>query len=353
MDGILNNHDDYDFYSKNLMCRGEKNMNSMDNNNIINQDEWTFLLFLLFMQDWQNKNKTWEQFENDLIYKNRFSSDSPIIHELKKRSEQASKIIPAKTVLFRARSFKRSSFDKLLRYYMQENNCSKDEIDDVLKNWTETEKHLALLPQLYSDVDPNYLNNNEGTVALVSAQRKWKKNVKFKGYNAIDSGAPESDLVGNGRANPDHIRYLYLCEDNVTPVYEIRPIIGEQVSIAKFILQKDIKVYDLTLDIQDHIKDPEYDWPSLYNTIGQMFSKPYNGEAKQYIPTQFLAEKIKQMGFDGLRFNSSLHKGGVNVVLFNPNLCKAISSELVDVTDIKLSIAEPIIYKIGKKDPGE
>ena len=39
-----------------------------DNTKNMNNDEWTFLLFLLFMQDLQNRNETWERFENDLIY---------------------------------------------------------------------------------------------------------------------------------------------------------------------------------------------------------------------------------------------------------------------------------------------
>lgn len=182
-----------------------------DNTKNMNNDEWTFLLFLLFMQDLQNRNETWERFENDLIYKNRFTSDSPIVEELKKRSEQATRHIPNKSILYRARSFKHSSFDKLLRYYMKENGCTKEEINSVLSNLSETEKHLSLLPQLYSDVDPNYLEYNEETVSLIKAQRKWKRYVSFKGYNAADSGAPDPELIGNGRANPDHIRYLYLC----------------------------------------------------------------------------------------------------------------------------------------------
>ena len=321
-----------------------------DKDNNINKDEWTFLLFLLLMQDIQNRNDTWDRFENDLIYNNRFFSNSPIVEELKKRATMATKLIPQNTVFFRARSFSHSSFDKLLNYYMKESGYREEEISTVLKNYTEREKLLALLPQLYADVDPNYLNNNEETVALVNAQQKWKRNIKFKGYNAADSTAPDPDKVGNGRANPDHIRYLYLCEDKETPIYEIRPIIGDQVSIAKFRLNKDINVYDLTLDIQDQMQDPDFKWPSLYNTIGLMFSKPHNGEPKKYIPTQYLAEEIKRMGFDGLRFNSSLHKGGVNVVLFDPDLCTAMSSDLVDVKNISLTIEEPLIYKIGKKE---
>ena len=151
----------------------------------------------------------------------------------------------------------------------------------------------------------------------------------------------------SGRANPDHIRYLYLCEDDSTPVYEVRPIIGDTISVAKFKLNKDVKLYDLTLDIHDIVNNEVLKLPRLYNTIGEMFSKPYNGDACRYLPTQYIAEEIKNLGFDGLRFRSSLRKDRVNIVLFNPEDCEAISSDLVEVKGIDLNLDEPMIYKIG------
>jgi RES domain. len=39
----------------------------------------------------------------------------------------------------------------------------------------------------------------------------------------------------------------------------------------------------------------------------------------EYVPTQLICEYCKQNGADGIQFNSSLHQGGVNVVLFNPS----------------------------------
>ena len=194
-------------------------MTDFSNLSDIENDEWTFLLFMLLMEDARQKNEEWLQFEQELIYKNRFSSNSPIVEELHKRENQATIVFSSSKELYRARSFKRSSFDKLVKYYMKECGCSEELIDTVLKEWTNEQKLITLLPQLYSDVDPNYLNNNTETRALVNAQKKWKARIHFKGYNAKDSTAPNPELIGNGRANPDHIRYLYLCEDNVTPIY--------------------------------------------------------------------------------------------------------------------------------------
>ena len=113
---------------------------------------------------------------------------------------------------------------------------------------------------------------------------------------------------------------------------------------------QDVKVYDLTLDIQEETSEPSIHFPSLYNSIGKMFSKPHNGDASKYIPTQYLAEEIKKMGFDGLRYNSSLHAGGVNLVLFDPERCKPMSSYLIEVKSVTINFGVPEFYKIGTAD---
>ena len=188
--------------------------------------------------------------------------------------------------------------------------------------------------------------NDKHISALKNAWKRWNKNVRFKGYNGKDSTAPPAKKTISGRANPVIIRYLYLCEDKETPIYEMRPIIGQKLSIAKFKLNRDVKIYDLTHNSEISVSS-ESDDTSLFQSIGVMFSVPNDGQEAEYIPTQFLAEQIKRMGFDGLRFNSSLHSGGINVVLFNPDDCTAVSSDLVEVSDIKVTSRPPDIYDVG------
>ena len=52
------------------------------------------------------------------------------------------------------------------------------------------------------------------------------------------------------------------------------------------------------------------------------------------------------MGFDGLRFYSSLKKSGINVVLFDDKKCKAIRSDIVKVGNIELKLDKPDIYQL-------
>ena len=48
----------------------------------INSDEWKFLLLMMLMEDIKQKNSQWKSFEDELIYKNRFSVKHAVIDEI-------------------------------------------------------------------------------------------------------------------------------------------------------------------------------------------------------------------------------------------------------------------------------
>lgn len=314
-------------------------------------DQWWVLLYLA-LENSKKVDEQVQQFENDLIYKNRFSSKHAVVEEIHKHKDEATIIIPPGKTYYRARIFKDFSIDKLVKYYLQELGKTEDEIKEILNTWDDTQKVNALSNAQFIVSDDGQHEYSSEQIAIRNAQLKWRKNVKFKGYGSRDSTAPEPNKVTNGRANPDHIRYLYVCEDENTPVYEVRPVIGDQVSVARFRLNREVKLYDLTSPKQS-FEDrsfksiEEYESAKLFSAIGDMFSRPFNGDPAKYIATQFLAEEIKNMGFDGLRFNSSLNTGGINVVLFDPDVCKAVSSEWVEIKGIHIEKDEALIYKIG------
>ena len=57
-------------------------MNNLENERKLSENDWTFILFLLFLDDMNAKDKAWAQFEHELIYENRFYSEHAIIQEL-------------------------------------------------------------------------------------------------------------------------------------------------------------------------------------------------------------------------------------------------------------------------------
>ena len=81
----------------------------------------------------------------------------------------------------------------------------------------------------------------------------------------------------------------------------------------------------------------------LRQKISSDLSKPmrrYDSEL-EYIPTQFICEFIKVFtGAFGIRFNSSLHPKGNNVVLFDQNLMTCISVKKVKINTVNLLVIE-------------
>lgn len=292
------------------------------------------VLFLFYSNTKNNAEKEWKKFSNDLFYKNRFSTNSKIIQELHDKAEFAVEIIPENKILYRARIFNEDIMSSFLNnFVLPQDDTTKINVPKLNLNPSE------MLPiMLVAD-------SKAGFNRIQEAYSTWKRK-KFKGYDSKFSGPPPKELTPAGRANPERISYLYLCEDEQTPIYEVHPTIGQEVSVAKFKTKRPLKIYDLTKSFPVHLKNPDYDVPSLYDIIGKHFSVPNTGEPIQYLPTRYITEEIKKLDFDGLRFNSSLKQGGINVVLFDIDSCTALSSDIVKVESIEIKTTKPDIYSL-------
>lgn len=66
------------------------------------------------------------------------------------------------------------------------------------------------------------------------------------------------------------------------------------------------------------------------------FSKPTNN-TDDYLPNQVIAEYVRSLGYDGIRFNSSLHYGGVHLTIFNYEKCEAVSSQDFRIEEMKIT----------------
>lgn len=165
-------------------------------------------------------------------------------------------------------------------------------------------------------------------------------------YPKEEMGCPPKELVNGGRANPAGIPYLYLSEDEDTVLYEVRASYLDEISVGVFQLKDSID----SVDIVDFTKDsslfqPEYvkeaiQGKLLRDKISKDLSKPmrrYDSEL-EYIPTQFICEYIKLFtGAKGIRFRSSLHEIGNNIVFFEPEIMECKSVSKVKIKNIKLS----------------
>jgi hypothetical protein len=164
-----------------------------------------------------------------------------------------------------------------------------------------------------------------------------------KGFKPEDLGKPPCLNASAGRANPYGIPYLYLSADKETTLYEIRATYLDYVTIGKFLLNDDIKVVKLrAVEILSPFEENLFDrllYQPLLKNLESELSKPlrrFDSEL-DYLPTQYLCEFVKSIGFDGIEYGSAMKKGGVNLAIFDDQKLTCIDSEVVEIKNIEIS----------------
>jgi len=167
-----------------------------------------------------------------------------------------------------------------------------------------------------------------------------------KAYKAEKMMCPEPKISKGGRANPSGIPCLYLSDNHETVLYEVRASYLDELSIGEFQLKKElekVKIVDFTEDtslFQPSAVNETIKGRLLRDKISRELSKPmrrYDTDI-EYIPTQFICEFIKVFtGASGIRFSSSLHPKGNNIVIFDQTKMECTKVILRKVNKLNLS----------------
>ena len=143
-----------------------------------------------------------------------------------------------------------------------------------------------------------------------------------------------------------------MAEGIDTAIAEVRPIIKQLVSVAEIKMLRELKLFDMcqTFNLNyftiDSLQNRKYLSSNILFHMAEHFARPNHvGESEDYYATQYICELLlKEYGYDGVRFRSSLHKGGINIALFN-NLkhdChyKIINSSIYRVDNVMVAHSE-------------
>lgn len=142
------------------------------------------------------------------------------------------------------------------------------------------------------------------------------------------------------------IPYLYCATRPYLSVVEVRPRLGARVSVARIRVNERLRLLDFSL--QNYPKGMKPVKINLFYALSQLYSKPVteDDDTLDYIPTQYIAEFVKRIGYDGIVFKSSLYndENSVNVVIFNFDKCEAVGSVVYDVTrnDYTCEMEDPV-----------
>ena len=161
----------------------------------------------------------------------------------------------------------------------------------------------------------------------------------FYGFNAEDSFVPPKKATRDLRANYRYIPYLYSSNNPYIALTEVRPRLGSSVSISTISVNEDLRFLDFTsADKPSKMTDAKV---NLFSDLSALYSKPVTDDDDiiDYIPTQYIAEYAKNLGYDGIIFKSSLvpeineaNLDRYNVVVFNFDKCQVIKSNVLAVS---------------------
>lgn len=163
-----------------------------------------------------------------------------------------------------------------------------------------------------------------------------------KGYKADDMGAPPDDKASAGRANSKGISCLYLANKRKTTIKEIRAGAFDFVTIATFKLKRDVRVVDLSVIAHN---SPFYAATDkvkfLINekhlrNIEKDLAKPVSKRDSDldYLPTQYISDFAKYLGYDGVKYVSTFDKESYNLALFDAKIGSCIYKRNYEIGDL-------------------
>ncbi|WP_028393977.1 RES domain-containing protein [Bacillus cihuensis] len=167
------------------------------------------------------------------------------------------------------------------------------------------------------------------------------------GKHIIDNmGAPPNEIASPGRANPRGISYLYASPQRKTCVAELRPYKSAVITLVEMTAKRQLKFVSLNtgralispFQFNGNLLEAT-ETLSLYQKLVFELSKPVSPDNSEidYLPTQYLSELIKNEGFDGFMFKSSLGPGD-NYVIFNEKNVDLNSVEFCKIDEIQYTV---------------
>ena len=175
---------------------------------------------------------------------------------------------------------------------------------------------------------------------------------EYEGSEVIEAFAPERMKplllhATEGRANAKGMPYLYLSDDEKISLSELRPYVGQYISLAQFAMSRNLRVVDCCSPVRENhftscIFSPPQSQEEIGNAIWSIiniaFTRPISNSesSSDYVPTQILAELFKSQSFDGARYKSNLGDGN-NFVLFDLAVADLVSCTLRKTESINYS----------------
>lgn len=166
------------------------------------------------------------------------------------------------------------------------------------------------------------------------------KEGKVCGFNEVNSGVPLKEKDRKvGRLNRKGEPVLYLANDIITCLYEVKPTLMEYISVARFKIENPIRILNFTpfykadyinyfnADVIHEFEQKGYNCQELFCGIQEILTMP-DFQEKDYQISNEIADIIKEVSreleTDGISYKS-YYTVGNNIALWNYDNAKFIN----------------------------
>jgi hypothetical protein len=202
--------------------------------------------------------------------------------------------------------------------------------------------------------DSRFFRARVGVKAKLSANGLlgfWNEKFSYVPFRDHDIGAPPADPNNDGRLNRKGAVALYVASSRDIAIAEVRPHPGHLVTTAEFRTTRALRIADFaSVDVRDFLSDSRLEDMRRIVSLGAVLNLPAIPELKndRYRATQVISDSIRQAGFDGVTFRSSLGCGS-NTVLFDAGNGEPVpgTEEVVEIRTVQY---ETITCKVVAED---
>ena len=162
-----------------------------------------------------------------------------------------------------------------------------------------------------------------------------------------EMGPPPQDKATAGRVNSQYISCLYLSNNEITTIHEIRARFSDDITIGRFKAKQQVKLIDLSKldELSPFSGDNTFiEWYAInmavLKSISKDIAKPLRSQDSEidYLPSQYIADYIKSLGYDGICFKSTLYKDGLNYAIFDEKKFECFDINRKHVSEVKYRI---------------
>ena len=171
-------------------------------------------------------------------------------------------------------------------------------------------------------------------------------------FPSREMGPPEHHQASAGRAQPVGAALLYLADCAATAVSEVKPDVGEYLTVGVFKSKAEhpLRVLDLSRFSINILDAHHRELSTLFRLSRYAFSSPVHpDDPKKYQAQAYFVQRVRDMGYDGIGYESVTRKKGRCFAFFDADKFRCSQTQIHQVLSVSVESERTRFSKVEKE----